>query len=200
LIPDDAALRDSADTLTVAEQSGDDLALNMARTIRGVVLVHRGGGEREVGLSLLAETRERAQSEQFVLMARPIAELHIAMDRLRMGDADAAITSAQKVVGDLVPAGGTIWDAFGTTVLVEALLQRGGESDIADAQTALNWLAAVSSGRGFVPDELALLRLRALLAEAQGDDETYRTSRDSYRARGIQLGFEAHMKWAEAMR
>jgi adenylate cyclase len=153
LIPDEAALRDSADTLTVAEQSGDDLALDMARTIRGVVLVHRGGGEREVGVSLLAETRERAQREQFVLMAMPIAELHIATDRLRMGDVDAAITSAEKVVGDLVADGGTIWDAFATTVLVEALLQPRGESDIADAQTALNRLAVVASGRDFVPDD-----------------------------------------------
>ena len=45
----------------------------------------------------------------------------------------------------------------------------------------------------------ALLRMRALLARARGEDSTYRDSRDRYRAMATSLGFEGHMKWAEAM-
>jgi adenylate cyclase len=41
--------------------------------------------------------------------------------------------------------------------------------------------------------------MRALLARAQGDDAAYRNSRDRYRAMATDLGFEGHMKWAEAM-
>jgi adenylate cyclase len=44
-----------------------------------------------------------------------------------------------------------------------------------------------------------LLRLRALLAQAQGDEDAYRDYRDRYRAMAKSLGFEGHMKWAEAM-
>jgi hypothetical protein len=44
-----------------------------------------------------------------------------------------------------------------------------------------------------------LLRLRALLARAQSDKEPYRVYRDRYRAMAKSLGFEGHMKWAEAM-
>jgi adenylate cyclase len=47
--------------------------------------------------------------------------------------------------------------------------------------------------------ELPLLRLRALLARAKGDDTAYRDYRDRYRAMAESLGFEGHMKWAEAM-
>ena len=45
----------------------------------------------------------------------------------------------------------------------------------------------------------AVLRLRALLARAHGDEAAYRDYRDRYRAMAIFLGFEGHMKWAEEM-
>ena len=47
--------------------------------------------------------------------------------------------------------------------------------------------------------EIWLLRLRALLARAQGDEDSYREYRDHYRNMARSLGFEGHMKWAEAM-
>ena len=44
-----------------------------------------------------------------------------------------------------------------------------------------------------------LLRLRALLARAHGDEASYREYRDRYRELATSLGFEGHMAWAEAM-
>ena len=41
--------------------------------------------------------------------------------------------------------------------------------------------------------------MRALLAKAHGDETAYRDCRDRYRAMAKSLGFEGHMKWAEAM-
>ena len=52
---------------------------------------------------------------------------------------------------------------------------------------------------GLVIREIWLLRLRALLARAHGDDTAYRDYRDRYRAMATSLGFEGHMEWAEAM-
>ena len=43
--------------------------------------------------------------------------------------------------------------------------------------------------------EVTLLRLRALLAQAHGNEAAHRV----YRAMVTSLGFEGHMKWAEAM-
>ena len=47
--------------------------------------------------------------------------------------------------------------------------------------------------------EVPLLRLRALLARAHGDETAYRDYRDRYRDMAKTLGFEGHIAWAEAM-
>ena len=66
-------------------------------------------------------------------------------------------------------------------------------------QAAIDTLAAVPTDPGFVMHELPLLRMRALLARAHGDEDGYRDYRDRYRKMATDLGFEGHMKWAEAM-
>ena len=82
---------------------------------------------------------------------------------------------------------------------MEALLQRGSDGDLEEAQAAIDRLAAVPTDPGFVLNEIALLRLRALLARARGEEVAYRDFRDRYRALANSLGFEGHMAWAEAM-
>ena len=47
--------------------------------------------------------------------------------------------------------------------------------------------------------DICLLRLRALLARAHGDDARYREYRDRYRDMARTLEFEGHIAWAEAM-
>jgi adenylate cyclase len=49
--------------------------------------------------------------------------------------------------------------------------------------------------------EISLLRLRALLARARGDEGTYRDFRDRFRLilMATSLGFEGHIAIAEAM-
>ena len=75
----------------------------------------------------------------------------------------------------------------------------GSDSDLLEAEAAIERLAAVPTDPGFVLHELPLLRLRALLASARRDATAYRDYRDRYRAMATSLGFEGHMKWAEAM-
>ena len=85
------------------------------------------------------------------------------------------------------------------TVLVESLLQRDAEGDVAEAQAAIERLAAVPTDPGFVLHELPLLRLRALLARTHGDETGYRDFTDRYRAMANDLGFEGHMAIAARM-
>jgi adenylate cyclase len=47
--------------------------------------------------------------------------------------------------------------------------------------------------------DITLLRLRALLARARGDEAAYGDYRDGYRAMATSLGFEGQTKLAEAM-
>jgi hypothetical protein len=93
-------------------------------------------------------------------------------------------------LGSCVPA---------TGLLVETLLERGANGDVTEAEAAIARLTAAQGDEGQVIRDIWLLRMRALLARAQGDDTAYRDCRDRYRAMVTSLGFEEHMAWAEAM-
>jgi hypothetical protein len=91
------------------------------------------------------------------------------------------------------------WGIPATGVLVETLLDRGAENDLAEAESAIERLAATPADEGLVIREIWLLRLRALLTRARGDDVAYRDLVSRYRAMAESLGFEGHMAWAAAM-
>ena len=80
-----------------------------------------------------------------------------------------------------------------------ALLDRAAESDVGEAEAAIERFATASADEGLVIRDIWLLRLRALLARTRGDEAAYRDFRDRYRDRARSLGFEGHIVWAEAM-
>jgi hypothetical protein len=82
---------------------------------------------------------------------------------------------------------------------VETLLERGAGGDVQEAEAAIDRLAAVESDEGLLLRDLWLLRLRALLAKARGDERAYRDYRDRYRDMAKTHGFEGHIAWAAAM-
>ena len=127
------------------------------------------------------------------------ADIHIAREKARVGDLDGGIELARAVVDYLFTSDGFLWLATATDALVETLLQRGGAADLKEARVAVDKLATVPTDSGFVLHDIWLLRLRALLARASGDDVSYRDYRDRYCALATSLGFEGHMAWAEAM-
>ncbi len=200
LVPDETALRYTAEFLSLAEQSGDDLALDLARGVHGIALAYQDGAERKHGLEMLAKVRERSANDLFSVTNLPFIDLHIAREKALTGDIGAAVELARTVVLDLLNSGGCIWTALATSVLVEALLQRGADGDLDEAQSAIDQLASVPTDPGLVLNEISLLRLRALLAVARGEEAAYCDYRDRYRAMATSLGFEGHMKWADAMR
>ena len=91
------------------------------------------------------------------------------------------------------------YGAAGTALLVEALLDRGTEGDVAEAQSAIDRAANLPADKGLVLRDITLLRLRALLARARGDDVAYRDLADRYRAMAESLGFEGHIAMADSM-
>ena len=83
--------------------------------------------------------------------------------------------------------------------MVETLLQRGAAGDLTEAEVQIQWLANVSTDNGSAALEITLLRLRALLAQASGDDDAFRDLANRYHAMAKSLSFEGHIAWAEAM-
>jgi hypothetical protein len=95
--------------------------------------------------------------------------------------------------GQLLP-----WGIPATGFLVEALLDRGADDDVTEAEAAIDRMARQPAG-DFAVRDIWLLRLRALLARARGDAAAYTDLRDRYRDMAETLGFEGHIAWAEAM-
>jgi class 3 adenylate cyclase len=201
LTPDDQAVREIEDALQNAERSGEDLALALARMTLGVALVHRQtAAERDCGQTLLAEVREVFLRREHNLGDLPIVDVYVARERARDGDRDDAMLRMRATTDHLFRQGQLrAWGAPATGVLVETLLDRGADGDVAEAEAAIERLAAAATDERLVVRDIWLLRLRALLARAHGDAAAYAHFRDRYRNMAKTLGFEGHMKWAEAM-
>jgi len=129
----------------------------------------------------------------------PITELWVAREMAGRGDRDAAIAVMRPAEVEMRQAGRLFHGVWGTGVLVETLLDRGADADLAEAQEAIERLANLRADDGSAIPEITLLRLRALLAHARGDDVAYRDLANRYRAMAESLGFEGHIAWAEAM-
>ena len=88
----------------------------------------------------------------------------------------------------------------GVTAFVEALLQRGRRGRRQRGRRPRSSeLAAVSTEPDFVLFDIALLRLRALLARARGDEASYRDLAQRYRETAASYGFEGHLALAKVL-
>ncbi len=199
LLADAGAIQDSADTLELTQRYGDDLALDTALFLRGLILAQQDSPQREEGLRLLGTARE-ADLERILGFSLPLIDLEFAKDKARTRDFDAAIELLRAVVDRELRSGDAVFHAVAVAALVESLLARGTNADIGEADAQARPLAcAAQADSSLAVREIWLLRLRALLARVHGDEAGYREFRDRYRAMATSLGYEGHMKWAEAM-
>jgi adenylate cyclase len=199
LCADDAAVRTIESALHTVEASGDNYAVVMVENLLACALLNRGTEEdREPGLKLLAHTREVAIQWQHLGSELSIIDVYFAREQARVGDRVGAIPILRKSVDDMIAWGQLGYYIPAIGVLVETLLSRGAEGDLAEAEAVIASLAAAPA-EGSVIRDVWVLRLRALLARARGDEASYRDHRDRYRALATSLGFEGHMAWAEAM-
>jgi class 3 adenylate cyclase len=201
LRPDDSAVREIDDALRIAERSSDDAALAIARMTLGIALAHRPtDADRDRGHELLAEVSDVLLRRGDLLCELPLVNVYLAREWFRRGDRDEAISLMRAAVDHLFREGQLLlWGVPATGVLVETLLDRGAENDGAEAEAAIERLAVAPADEDLVIRDIWLLRLRALLARAHGDDARYRDYRDRYRDMAKTLGFEGHIAWAGAM-
>ncbi len=196
---DESALRDIEEAVQTAAGSSSNLVLSLAEYTLGVALLDQAAtADRSRGVQLMVQFRDRCLMDS-VLFLIPVAELWVARDRADRGDRDAAIPLMRQAVEELHQAGGLAYGLWATGVLAETLLQRGAAGDIAEAQELIDRLAALGAEEHWATREITLLRLRALLARARGDDAAHLDLVSRYRAMAKSLGFERHLAWAEAM-
>jgi hypothetical protein len=188
------------EALQVAEGSDDDYVLGIVKYTLGFALVQRDAeADRQRGLELLAQVHDMCLHGRCYRSELPAFDFVDANEMARRGDRDGAIPVMRKAVNDLFQTGLLGAAATGTAGLVQLLLDRGTEGDVTEAQSAIDRAAKLPAGEGFVVRDIMLLRLRALLARAHGDEVAYRDLAERYRAVAESLGFEGHIAMAEAM-
>ncbi len=175
--------------------------LVFARVIPGLALVHRHtDAERGRGQKLLEEAGDVILRRGHNLSELRLINAYLAREKARHGERDEAISLMRAAVDQLVREGQLLsWGIPATGIFVETLLERGAEGDVADAEAAIERLASVPADGGLVIRDIWLLRLRALLARAHGDDVAYLDLASRYRAMAESRGLEGHLDWAEAM-
>jgi class 3 adenylate cyclase len=193
-----SVLRAIEETVQIAQRASSDIAVIFAEySLGGVLLCRDDAADRHRGLELIVRARDTWMPERMPSLV-PVAELFISRERARRGDRDAAIPVMRKAVDDLHQEGRLGYVVSGIGLLVETLLDGGSEGDLAEAHEAIDRLANLPDD-GSAMLEITLLRLRAMLARARGDDAGYRDLVSRYRAMAESLGFEGHIAWAQAM-
>jgi ATP/maltotriose-dependent transcriptional regulator MalT len=196
---DDSAVRAIEEAVQTAAKSSSDLILALAEYTLGVALLNRDdAADRHRGLELMEHFREMCLRERCLFLV-PITDLWVARDQAARGDHDAVIPVMRQAVEEMHQAGGLAYGLWGAGVLVETLLKRGANGDWAEAQKVIDRLVNVPADQGSAMREITLLRLRALLARARGDDDAYRELVGRYRAAAELLGLDGHTAWAKAM-
>ena len=149
-------MREIEDALRITERSSDDLALAWSRLALGVALVHRHtDAERDRGQTLLAEVGDEFLRRGYLLCELPFVEVYAARERARRGDRDDAIPLMRTAADHLFRERQLlIWGIPATGVLVETLLDRGADGDVAEAEAAIERLAAAPAddGSGYARD------------------------------------------------
>jgi len=196
-LPDATGLAYTAEWLEDAESTGDPTAIALVSLVRGVMLANSAIGDRASGIACLAAVYD--QLSWLTAGLRRIADVEIIRYTASAGDLDRAIARAQEILDEAFDTGEMFTRGASTTVLVETLLRRNAKGDLTSAQAAINRLAAVPAEPTLTIHEMPLLRLKALVARANGDEEAYARLVSGYRDLAERLGFEGHKVQARAM-
>lgn len=195
---DDAALRNSDEALVIAQGSADDIAYGFALFASAGVLLDRASGQTARAVELLTQVREMAVDGRFYSMMVPVIDARLAEQALARADW-SALPVLRTCVEAMYESGLLSYAPWATTILAAALIERGADQDLAEAEEELARLSGRPQFDGAAYCDLALLRLRALLSLRRGDDTTYLYYRDRYREKAEALGYEGQMRWAEEM-
>ena len=169
-----------------------------AYTLAVGLLNQDAAADRHRGLELMMQARD-IWLRRRALFLIPVTDVWAARETARRGDRDTAIGEMRQAVDELRHAENLFYGVWGTGVLVETLLGRGADGDLAEAQEAIDRLAVLAADDGSAMLDITVLRLRALLTRVRGDEVAYPDLVNRYRAMAESLGFEGHIAWARAM-
>ena len=118
----------------------------MMRMTMGYALVEGEFGDAGRGYDMLAEIRESCMKESYAMSIVALLQSYMARRLTVLGDVDAAISQARAAVDEVYSSSNILNCDVGTSDFVEALLARGKDNDLAEAEDAIDRLAATRPG------------------------------------------------------
>jgi adenylate cyclase len=100
VLPDAEDVAQAAETLEIAQRSGNNTAVAYATLNRATTLIHTDSAERSAGFEFLAKAREMFVDEQLIVTLRRMADIEVARERARSGDLGGAIDLATTVLDE----------------------------------------------------------------------------------------------------
>jgi adenylate cyclase len=194
-IADDSVLREIESALEQVERSSDDMAVVLLRLTYAMALIHHGDDPSR-GFDGMRVLRETCIKEKFALNLLPLMDIYLTLEVAQQGNVDGAVRRWDAIADEMARAGRLSNMDLPFVFIAEQLLT---QRDCDGAGRAIDKLMTLAVDRQWGSRQIAVLRLRALLAQARGDEAAYRDYRDRYRAMANELGFEGHMKWAAEM-
>jgi adenylate cyclase len=198
LLATGAALREADELVGLARNFGDDVALGCAEVGRLVIALHLDEQNRRPGMEDIAEVRALAQRVGVGPWV-PLIDVLTAKRAAADGDGRGAVAGLRALVRDLDELGEMGWRSLAMEELAALLLRHGGAAGLDEAATVIDDLAALTRERGAIAYDPPVLRLRALLAQSEGDLVVAREMARQYLASATKLGFEGHIVAASAM-
>lgn len=193
---DDRAIRTLEEAAQTAEDASNDFSVVGSKFGLAVALLHAAGdADRARGLQLMVQARDRWLPDRSPSLV-PLATVCAAREQAAHGERAAALDHMRLAVNGLFDAGRVGWIGCCTAILVETLVEGGDESDLLEAESLIVRLGDVKQAAII---EVTVLRLKALLAAARGDDIAYRSLVADYRQRAESLGYQGHSEWAARM-
>jgi ATP/maltotriose-dependent transcriptional regulator MalT len=171
------------------------MAVILLRLTFAMALIHRGTDPGR-GFDDLRALRETCIKEQFALNMLSLMDIYLTLERAQQGDVDGAVERWSAIADEMAEAGKLSNMDVPLVFAAEQLLSRG---DFDGAARAVDRLASLAADRQWGSRKIAVLKLRAELAAARGDQAEYSELRDQYREMADDLGFEGHIAWAAAM-
>jgi hypothetical protein len=94
------------------------------------------------GVALLEQVRDQILQGRFTLAELPLFNLYIAREQARRGDPDRVLPSMREAVDQLFSSRHYAYCLGATSILVETLLEADTSTDLSEAETAIDRLAA----------------------------------------------------------
>ncbi len=92
VLPTAEDVEQTAESLEIAQRSGDNAAVTYSLVNRAIALIHYDddSGSRAAGLEFLTRAREMFVDEKLIVALRRMSDIELARERSRLGDHDGA--------------------------------------------------------------------------------------------------------------